>query len=265
MSRALPALLLAAASFALVAHAAEAPKAAAAPAASAAPAAAAAAKGTGPQTDEDKALYALGVLMARNLKDFALTKQEAVQVRAGFAAALGGGKPALEPEAMMPQLNALHTARVAAVAANNKAAGKAAREQAGKLPATETLASGVVITTLKAGTGANPKATDTVKVHYEGRLLDKTVFDSSVQRGQPASFPLSGVVPCWTEALQKIKLGGKARIWCPSEVAYGDSGRGSIPGGATLVFEVELLDIITPPAAPAMPAAPAAPPAPSGN
>jgi FKBP-type peptidyl-prolyl cis-trans isomerase FkpA len=248
MSRALTALL-AAALLAATAQAAEAPK----------PAAPVAAKATGPQTDEDKALYALGVLMARNLKDFALTKQEAVQVRAGFAATVGGGKPAVDPEAFMPQLNALHTARVAAVSIRNKAEGKLARDKASKAANTETLASGVVMTQLKAGTGESPKATDTVKVHYEGKLLDGTVFDSSVQRGQPASFPLSGVVPCWTEALQHIKVGGKSRIWCPSDVAYGDNGRGPIPGGATLVFEVELLEIAAAAPPPAMPVAPATP------
>jgi FKBP-type peptidyl-prolyl cis-trans isomerase FkpA len=267
MSRVLTALpaLLAAATLALSAQAAEAPRAAA-PAAIAPAAAVPAAKATGPQTDEDKQLYALGVLMARNLKDFALTKQEAVQVRAGFAAAVAGGKPAFEPEAFMPQLNALHTARVGAVSVRNKAAGQAARDQAAKLADTQTLPSGVVMTQLKAGTGASPKATDTVKVHYEGKLLDGTVFDSSVQRGQPASFPLSGVVPCWTEALQHIKVGGKSRVWCPSDVAYGDSGRGPIPGGATLVFEVELLEIAAAaPAPPAPAAAPAAPATPGAN
>jgi FKBP-type peptidyl-prolyl cis-trans isomerase FkpA len=251
MSRALTALL-AATLLAVSAHAAEAPKPAAPPAA-----AATGAKAAGPQTDEDKALYALGVLMARNLKDFALTKQEAVQVRAGFGTAVAGGKLPFEPEAFMPQLNALHTARVAAGSTRNKAAGQAARAQAAKGANTEVLPSGIVMTQLKAGTGESPKATDTVKVHYEGKLIDGTVFDSSVQRGQPASFPLNGVVPCWTEALQHIKVGGKSRIWCPSDVAYGDNGRGPIPGGATLVFEVELLEVA---AAPPMPAtAPAAP------
>ena len=119
---------------------------------------------------------------------------------------------------------------------------------------------------LKAGAGESPKPTDTVKVHYEGKLVDGTVFDSSVQRGQPASFPLTGVVPCWTEALQHIKVGGKSRIWCPSDVAYGDNGRGPIPGGATLVFEVELFEIAATPPAPPMPvAAPTAPAAPGAN
>jgi FKBP-type peptidyl-prolyl cis-trans isomerase FkpA len=95
-----------------------------------------------------------------------------------------------------------------------------------------------------AGTGASPKATDTVNVHYHGTLRDGSVFDSSVDRGEPISFPLNGVIPCWTEGLQKMKVGGKAKLVCPSDIAYGDGGRPpQIPGGATLVFEVELLEV----------------------
>ena len=108
-----------------------------------------------------------------------------------------------------------------------------------------TLPDGVVIVTEKEGTGATPVASDTVKVHYEGKLLDGTVFDSSIQRGIPAVFPLQGVVPCWTEAILKLKVGAKAKLVCPSDAAYGDMGRmPKIPGGSTLVFQIELLDIV---------------------
>ena len=97
---------------------------------------------------------------------------------------------------------------------------------------------------IKAGTGATPTATDKVKVHYRGTLIDGTVFDSSIDRGEPVTFPLNGVIPCWTQGLQLMKTGGKARLVCPSELAYGDQGRPpTIKGGATLVFEVELLSI----------------------
>ena len=82
-----------------------------------------------------------------------------------------------------------------------------------------------------------------MKVHYHGTLRDGTVFDSSVQRGEPISFPLSGVIPCWTEGVQKMKVGGKAKLVCPSDTAYGDGGQGPIPGGAALMFEVQLLAI----------------------
>jgi FKBP-type peptidyl-prolyl cis-trans isomerase FkpA len=99
-----------------------------------------------------------------------------------------------------------------------------------------------------------------VKVHYRGTLTDGTEFDSSIARGQPAEFPLNGVIPCWTEGVQRMKVGGKARLVCPANIAYGDQGRpGTIPGGATLLFDVELLEIKA--AAPAAAAPPAAPPA----
>ena len=106
-------------------------------------------------------------------------------------------------------------------------------------------ASGIGIKTLTGGTGASPTARDQVKVHYEGTLVDGTVFDSSIARKEPATFPLAGVIPCWTEAVQLMKVGGKSQVVCPSNLAYGDEGRPpQIPGGATLVFQVELLDIV---------------------
>ena len=99
-----------------------------------------------------------------------------------------------------------------------------------------------------AGTGESPKASDTVKVHYRGTLIDGTEFDSSYARNEPAEFQLQGVIPCWTEGLQKMKVGGKGRLVCPSDLAYGDNGNQAIPGGAALVFDVELLEIVTAPA-----------------
>ncbi len=110
------------------------------------------------------------------------------------------------------------------------------------------LPSGVVYIPGKEGAGVNPTAAHMVKVHYHGTFPDGKVFDSSVDRGTPAEFPLGGVIPCWTEGVQKIKVGGKARLVCPSDTAYGDQGAGgAIPGGATLVFEVELLEILKQP------------------
>lgn len=109
----------------------------------------------------------------------------------------------------------------------------------------EATPGGSRIATLQAGNGASPKATDTVKVHYRGTLADGKEFDSSYKRGQPASFPLNKVIPCWTEGLQKMQVGGKARLVCPPEQAYGGRGvPGAIPPNATLTFEVELLEIV---------------------
>ena len=106
-------------------------------------------------------------------------------------------------------------------------------------------ASGIVITTLKEGTGASPKSSETVKVHYRGTLTDGKEFDSSYGRGQPATFPLNRVIPCWTEGVQTMKTGGKAKLVCPPNLAYGSRGvPGTIPPDSTLVFEVELLEIV---------------------
>jgi FKBP-type peptidyl-prolyl cis-trans isomerase FkpA len=105
--------------------------------------------------------------------------------------------------------------------------------------------SGIVYIESAAGTGASPTAADRVKVHYRGTLINGTEFDSSYSRNEPAVFPLGGVIRCWTEGVQRMKVGGKARLVCPSDVAYGDRGNEAIPGGAALVFEIELLEILS--------------------
>jgi FKBP-type peptidyl-prolyl cis-trans isomerase FkpA len=108
----------------------------------------------------------------------------------------------------------------------------------------ETLPNGVKVVHTKDGTGPQPKASDTVKVHYRGTLADGKEFDSSYKRGEPATFPLNRVVPCWTEGVQKIKVGGKATLTCPPATAYGDRGAGGVvPPNATLTFDIELLAI----------------------
>lgn len=114
-----------------------------------------------------------------------------------------------------------------------------------KSPASVTLPSGVVVQTVKEGKGAKPTAADTVKVHYRGTLADGSEFDSSYKRGQPATFPLGRVIPCWTQGLQQVKVGGKAKLTCPSDTAYGSREiPGKIPANSTLYFEVELIDIV---------------------
>jgi FKBP-type peptidyl-prolyl cis-trans isomerase FkpA len=120
---------------------------------------------------------------------------------------------------------------------------KAYLEKAAAEPGAQKTASGLVYRDLTAGSGASPKATDTVKVHYRGTLINGKEFDSSYGH-DPAEFPLNRVIPCWTEGVQKMKVGGKARLVCPSSIAYGEGGAPpDIPGGATLVFEIELLGI----------------------
>jgi FKBP-type peptidyl-prolyl cis-trans isomerase FkpA/FKBP-type peptidyl-prolyl cis-trans isomerase FklB len=145
----------------------------------------------------------------------------------------------------MPKVQQLQQTRMAAVAATEQKAGDAFLAKAAAAAGATKTESGLVITTLTPGTGASPAADDTVKVHYHGTLIDGTVFDSSVQRGEPATFRLNGVIKCWTEGVQLMKVGGKSRLVCPSQIAYGERGAPPrIKPGATLVFEVELLDIV---------------------
>lgn len=214
-----------------------------------------------PKTDEEKALYSLGIATGRDLQGFSLTEQELEMVKAGFTDGIrDAGK--LKPEemnAVLPKLQELYKSRMEASAKKEKEAGAAYLAKAAAEKGATKTASGLVYRETQAGTGASPKPEDVVKVHYEGKFPSGKVFDSSIERKEPASFPLNGVIPCWTEGLGLMKVGGKAQIVCPPELAYGDEGRPpQMPGGATLIFNVELLDIEKPQAA-----AGAAPPAPA--
>lgn len=199
-------------------------------------------------TDEQKTVYALGQLMGRNLQTFNLTPAEVELVKQGLADSLSGNKSDFSPEQMMPKVQELARSRAVARSEVEKKKGQEfADKAAGEAGATK-LPSGLVYKSITEGTGATPGPTDIVKAHYHGTLTDGTVFDSSVKRGQPLEFSLSGVIPCWTEGVQKMKVGGKARLLCPSDVAYGDRGNEAIPGGAALIFEIELLEIEAAPA-----------------
>jgi FKBP-type peptidyl-prolyl cis-trans isomerase len=208
-----------------------------------APPAAATEQAAGLQTDQDKTLYALGLAIGGNVREFSLTEAEVTIVADGLRDAVLGNPPKVDLQTYGPRIQALVTERASAAAGAEKQASEAWVAEQATMPGAERSASGVVVIPMTAGTGASPTADSTVRVHYHGTLRDGTVFDSSVQRGEPISFPLSGVIPCWTEGVQKIKVGGKAKLVCPSDTAYGDQGSGSIPGGAALAFEVELLAI----------------------
>ena len=198
----------------------------------------------GTQTEDEKALYALGALVAGNLASFDLTEAEIKHVQAGFVDAALKKKMEIEPQTYVPKLQELNKARVEKAAEVAKAAGEEYLKKAAAAPGAKQTPTGLVYTEVTAGTGPTPAATDTVKVHYHGTLTDGTVFDSSVDRKEPATFGLNQVIPCWTEGVQLMKVGGKAKLVCPSAIAYGDQGRGAqIKPGATLVFEVELLGI----------------------
>ena len=199
-------------------------------------------------TDEQKTLYTIGLSIAKSLAPFELTPAEFELVKRGLSDA-GAKTPAVDLMEWGPKIQELAKARQARGAEKEKVASAAYLiKAAGELGAVKT-DSGIIYKQLKAGTGASPKATDTVKVHYRGTLTDGTEFDSSYKRNEPASFGLNQVIKCWTEGVQKMKVGEKAQLVCPSGLAYGDQGRPSIPGGATLIFEIELLEIAasTPP------------------
>lgn len=197
------------------------------------------------ETEEQKTLYALGLRLGENLKGFQLAPEELALVMRGLQAAANAAKPEVDAAAYREKVAELARARITAAAGGEKQRGAAFVETAAQETGAERMASGLVFKSISAGSGASPQASSRVKVHYEGKLVDGTVFDSSVQRGEPVEFALNQVIPCWTEGVQKIKVGGKARLVCPSAIAYGDQGRPPvIPGGATLVFEVELLEIV---------------------
>jgi FKBP-type peptidyl-prolyl cis-trans isomerase FkpA len=197
------------------------------------------------KTDDEKSLYAIGyVVGSRNLASLSLKPHELELVKRGLTDGATGKKALVEPEPQMEKINALVQARSSAAADKEKTAGRGFLEKAAKEPGAEKLPSGLIYKVLKPGTGPSPAPTDKVKVNYEGRLTNGTVFDSSYKRGQPAEFALNQVIKCWTEGVQKMKVGEKARLTCPSDIAYGDHGHPpTIPGGATLVFDVELLGI----------------------
>lgn len=202
------------------------------------------------------ALYALGLDLGRNIAPFQLTKAELQEVIKGLTDEVTEApNKRVKFEDQRPKLQQLFMTRREAYQAieQKKNAEKAKGEitkgeqyqaTAAKEPGAEKLPSGLIIKHLKQGTGASPAASDTVSVHYKGTLTDGTEFDSSYKRNSPAEFPLNGVIPCWTEGVGKMKVGGKAKLVCPYKIAYGEQGRPpTIPGGATLVFEVELLAI----------------------
>jgi FKBP-type peptidyl-prolyl cis-trans isomerase FkpA len=196
------------------------------------------------KTDEDKTMYALGLQIGGTLMPYGLSAAELEFVKKGLTDAALGAKPEVDAATFGPKVRDIMQAHIAKKAESEKARSQAFLATAAKESGAQAMPSGLVYTEMTKGTGASPGATDTVKVHYRGTLVDGTEFDSSYKRNEPVEFPLNGVVACWTEGLQKMAAGGKAKLVCPSGIAYGDNGRPPvIPGGATLIFEVELLEV----------------------
>jgi FKBP-type peptidyl-prolyl cis-trans isomerase FkpA len=206
------------------------------------PAGRAPARAAAPLTDDQKTVYALGLLMQRSLDQFDLSAAELDVLKRALTDA-AARKPAIDIDDWGPKVDAFAGARAVRVAVREKAASVAYLAKAAAEPGVVRTGSGLIYRDLSPGTGRSPAASDAVTVHYRGTLINGTEFDSSYKRNEPAEFPLGEVIPCWTEGVQKMKVGGKARLVCPSDLAYGDQGRPSIPGGATLVFEIELLEI----------------------
>lgn len=190
------------------------------------------ANGLGQIKDElDIAIVAQAMQDALAGKTLLMTQEEANQVRNDF----------------MQRLQARQMEQQKAAAEKNKAEGERFLAENAKKPGIKTTPSGLQYQVITEGKGAKPSATDTVKVHYVGTLIDGTKFDSSIDRGEPAQFPLNGVIAGWTEALQLMPVGSKYKLFIPAELAYGERGTpGAIGPHATLIFEVELLDIVKP-------------------
>ncbi len=197
-----------------------------------------------PKTEEQKILYAVGLNVARELKVFNLTPTELEFVKQGLGDAVTGKKLAVDANAYESKVQQLAAARRKVAGEKQAIIGKAFLNKAASEKGAVKTDSGLVFLSLREGSGASPAPTDTVKVNYRGTFIDGTEFDSSYKRNQPAEFVLNQVVKAWTEGLQKMKVGGKAKLVCPPSLAYGDQGAGAtIPPNATLVFEVELLEI----------------------
>jgi FKBP-type peptidyl-prolyl cis-trans isomerase len=196
------------------------------------------------ETDEQKIMYAMGLRLAGVLNDREFSESEIEYIKIGLADGILGVEPKVDMAALTPKVNTMLALRATAAAKKEKEASEAFCEEMAQVEGARRTASGAIYIETEAGEGESPAPGDTVRVHYHGTLRDGTVFDSSVERNQPATFNVDRVVPCFSEGLREMKVGGKAKLVCPSETAYGE--RGSPPriqGGAALVFEVELLEI----------------------
>ncbi|MGA7741337.1 MAG: FKBP-type peptidyl-prolyl cis-trans isomerase, partial [Polyangia bacterium] len=208
-----------------------------------------------PKTENEKVFYALGMDIGKSVDVFSLSPSELEMVKAGLTDAVTKRPSKIDFDKTRPKIREMVQQRKQVRIDAEKAKGKNFLAKAAKESGATVLPSGVVFRTVRSGTGASPVATDTVKVNYEGHLIDGTVFDSSYKKNQPAEFFLQRVVRCWTEGIPRMKVGEKAQLTCPPDMGYGDRGNGTnIPAGATLIFDVELLEIVA-----------HAPPAPAGS
>ncbi|HEV8582480.1 MAG TPA: FKBP-type peptidyl-prolyl cis-trans isomerase [Thermoanaerobaculia bacterium] len=203
-----------------------------------------------PESVQDRASYAIGLNLGRSLKSNEIQANTDLILK-GIRDGLAGGQPLLTDQEMQAAMQSLQQtvmqaqeAKMKAQGEKNKSEGEAFLAKNKERKEIKTTASGLQYEVLKEGTGPTPKATDTVTVHYTGTLTDGTKFDSSVDRGQPATFVLNQVIPGWTEGVQLMKVGSKYKFYIPANLGYGERGAGGVIGpNATLIFDVELLSI----------------------
>lgn len=186
-------------------------------------------------SDDQRTIYALGLSIYRSLARFDLSPAELAIIKRALSDA-AAGKPAVDLQTWGPKIQALAETR-------QRTESESYLRKAAAEPGAIKTESGLIFREVRAGTGASPKATDTVKVNYRGTLINGTEFDSSYSRNQPAEFALNRVIRCWTEGVQRMKAGGEAVLICPADLAYGDRAQGPIPSGATLIFHIELLEV----------------------
>lgn len=199
----------------------------------------------------DRISYALGLSMGNNFRSSGIQTLDIHDFADGVAAVFSGETPKMTYDEAKEEIRKFFTAMeekqkeaAAQMAKVNEEAGAAFLGENGKRPEVKTTASGLQYEVIEEGTGAMPKAGDQVTVHYTGKLIDGTVFDSSVERGEPATFGVTQVIPGWVEALQMMKEGAKWRLFIPSNLAYGPNGAGNVIGpNATLIFDVELIKV----------------------
>lgn len=194
---------------------------------------------------QDEVSYALGLSIGQNFKASGIKAITSEDFIAGLQDALAEREPQMTTERAREVINQLFMRLQQEESELNAAAGKEYQEIMRHKSGVVTLPNGLQYEIIKEGSGAKPKATDKVRVHYHGTLINGVVFDSSVERGEPAEFPLNAVIPGWTEILQLMPVGSKWRVVMPSELAYGSRGAGDvIRPNMTLIFEIELLDIV---------------------
>jgi FKBP-type peptidyl-prolyl cis-trans isomerase FkpA/FKBP-type peptidyl-prolyl cis-trans isomerase FklB len=198
-----------------------------------------------PTTDEQKTLYALGLAMNQSLANFTLNEAEFEIVKSGLTDGFLKRPPKVDLKAFGLKISQLQEARALVVAESEKKVGAAFIAKVVAESGAKKTESGAILKTVKEGNGAIPKISDMVKVHYQGTLIDGTVFESSAKQGEPAMLRVNEMSKCWVEGIQQIKVGGKSKLVCPSNLAYRDKGLPPlIKPGATLVFDIELLEII---------------------